>query len=388
MRHFRTAIRREFRYAVGAICVAAGLAGHTMIAQASAGDSALPSAQPALASSSDGTALQVAAAWKNPDAASAGAAPAASPPAGNTILTGPVPRVSGPKRAVSVGKFDSIGSYTTKYGGWDIGGGLSAMMVSALVESNRFIVVERANLQQVLSEQELKAQGLVHQGSGPELGRVIGVQILIYGAVTEFGPSDKGGGFSVGVSGGGGGGLASLLSGALSRKTTSGTVALDIRLVDTTTGQIIETHRVKETISSSAWDISGGYKGISLGTDRFYATPLGQASRGAVTKAVQYIARKANDTPWTALVVEYDADELYINAGGNSGLRAGDRFQIERITKILTDPATGNVLSIRKMVLGALELTGVEPKIAFGMFVPLSDAKPERGDLVTFGVRN
>ena len=103
---------------------------------------------------------------------------------------------------------------------------------------------------------------------------------------------------------------------------------------------------------------------------------------------MQYIARKANDTPWTALVVEYDADELYINAGGNSGLRAGDRFQIERITKILTDPATGNVLSIRKMVLGALELTGVEPKIAFGMFVPLSDAKPERGDLVSFGVRN
>ena len=71
-----------------------------------------------------------------------------------------MPKISGPKRTISVGKFDAIGAFTAKYGNWDIGGGLSAMMTTALIESGQFIVVERANLQQVLSEQELKASRL------------------------------------------------------------------------------------------------------------------------------------------------------------------------------------------------------------------------------------
>ena len=82
-----------------------------------------------------------------------GAATPAEPPA--PVLTGSVPEVTGPKRTVAVGKFDSIGAFNNKYGNWDIGGGLAAMMTTALVESGRFIVVERAQLQQVLAEQEM-----------------------------------------------------------------------------------------------------------------------------------------------------------------------------------------------------------------------------------------
>ena len=84
---------------------------------------------------------------------SSGAATPAEPPA--PVLTGAVPEVTGPKRTVAVGKFDSIGAFNNKYGNWDIGGGLAAMMTTALVESGRFIVVERAQLQQVLAEQEM-----------------------------------------------------------------------------------------------------------------------------------------------------------------------------------------------------------------------------------------
>lgn len=295
------------------------------------------------------------------------------------ILMGEIPEVSGPKRTVAVGKFDSIGSFSAKYGSWDIGGGLGAMLASALVESGRFIVVERAHLQQVLSEQELKGAGVSNPATGPSTGKLIGVQLLIYGAVTEFGTDDKGGGFSIG---GSGGGLGSLLSGALSQQSTSGKVAIDVRLVDTTSGQITETHRLVEAIESSGFDLSLGFKGISFGGNQFQKTPIGEASRRIITRAVQKIALEAQKTGWTGQVVDYDGKELYINAGQRAGIKRGDKFMIERVVKKLTDPVTQEVLLIRKKALGILEITGVEQKISFGPFKPLEVAAPKRGDFV------
>ena len=67
------------------------------------------------------------------------------------VLTGPTPAVKGPKRTVAVGKFAATGAFTEKYGQWDIGGGLAAMLVTALLETDQFIVVERANINQIWS---------------------------------------------------------------------------------------------------------------------------------------------------------------------------------------------------------------------------------------------
>lgn len=296
------------------------------------------------------------------------------------LLTEPVPDISGPKRYVAVGKFDAIGAFTSEYGGWDIGGGLAAMLTTALVESERFIVIERANLSQVLTEQELKGSKMTNQKTGPALGKLTGVQFLIYGVVTEFGAEDKGGGFSIG---GTGGGFGNLFSGALSRQSASGSVAIDIRIVDTTTGRIIDSYSAKERIKSSGWDVSGGYQAISLGTNQFNQTPLGEASRRAITKVVQFIARKAQKTAWTGRVVDIGGDEMiYINAGFNSGIKVGNNFIIERITKALTDPETGEVLSNRKKVVGYLQVTAVEEKLAYGPYSSEGMESPKRGDLV------
>ncbi len=295
------------------------------------------------------------------------------------ILTEPVQEIAGPKRVVSVGKFDAVGSFEQKYGDWDIGGGLSAMMTSALVESGRFIVVERANVQQVLAEQQMKGQNVTNPTTGPELGQVTGLNFLIYGSVTEFGDQDEGGGFGVGLSGGN---VGNLFSGALSRQSASGKVAMDIRLVNATTSQVEEVYRVSEPIDNSSWDLSLGYKGVSMGTNQFLKTPLGEATRKAITRAVQMIAAKSNSVAWTGRVVDFDEGQVYINAGSNSGIRANDKFMVERVIKKLTDPQTGEVLMIRKKELGLVTVTDVTAKLSFGGFVPLDIDTPQRGDLI------
>ena len=288
------------------------------------------------------------------------------------------PRV-GPKQSIAVGKFDTIGSFTATYGNWDIGGGLSAMLTTALNDSGYFIVSERANIQQILTEQEMKGSGAVRATSGPQLGNLTGVNLMVYGAVTEFGAQDSGGGMSLGFSGGG---LGGLLNSAISRESTSGTVAMDLRVVDTTTGNIIDSFTVKETIENSGFDISVGYDDISLGTNKFMNTPLGATTRKAIVRAVEKIALTSNNADWSALVVDLDGEELYINAGRQTGIAPGQKFVVERVTKRLIDPSTGELLGTRTAKLGMVEVTEVMDRMSMGKYLPLTSDAPQAGDLV------
>lgn len=293
-----------------------------------------------------------------------------------SYLTEPVREISGPMRTVTVGGFQSMGAFTEKYGDWDIGSGLSAMLTSALVDSGRFIVVERAALSDILSEQELTAAGLSNgSNAAAQTGQLMGVQLLIYGAVTEFDNRLKSGGFSIGVS-------KSLWKGGAGRKKTEGIVAFDFRVVNTSTGEIIESHSVSKTITAKGFDISVGYKDVSMGDRNFSKTPLGQASREAITQAVHLIAESAANTNWTGSVVEIEGREIYLNAGHTSGVQAGDEFIVEHIDRVMTDPETGEVLLVRKTELGTLRVMDVLEKLSVGVFEPTGNQSPQRGDLV------
>ena len=244
----------------------------------------------------------------------------APPPAPRTgaapgVLTSPIAEVRGPKRVVAVAKFDAVGSFTAINGAWEIGGGLSSMLATALVESGRFIVVERANLQSILNEKQLTGAGLTTPGSGAGVGGITGVNFILVGSVVSFGTANSGGGLSIGF------GTGNIFGGA-SRQTIDGEVTIQVRVIDATTTQVVETHTVKEEIDASSWSLMGGYKFIALGTNQFYKTPLGEASRRAITRIVQMLAIDANRVPWSGLVVEYDGWTLYVNAGSEAGLKS------------------------------------------------------------------
>lgn len=298
---------------------------------------------------------------------------------GAIVLSSNIPRIAGPRRTISVAKFDAVGSFTAKYGNWEIGGGVSAMLTTALVESKRFIVIERAILSQMLTEQELKTAGLTAKGAGAKLGRMLPVQLLVVGSVTEFGTRDQGSSVGVGFAGGT---LGGLLGAGLSASSASGSVAVDMRLVEVESGAVIQAFTVREPISSTGLGLTFGYRGISLGGNRFWKTPLGAAMRAVINKAVQRIAGEAGRVPWSGRVVDIDKKEIYINAGARAGVKPGDMFMVERVLKIITDPDTGEILSVRRKELGIVRVTNVEKKLAIGRYSPLEKLRPKRGDTV------
>ena len=291
----------------------------------------------------------------------------------------PGPALTGPKRAVVVDKFSSNSQFDAAYGSWDVGGGLAAMLTTALQQSGQFVVLERANMGSVIFEQELKAHNAANPETGPQLGQVAAAQFIVVGAVTEFGIQDSGSSFNIGVGGAvKGNPLSSLFGG----KKTEGSVAFDLRIIDTSTTQVVQTLKVKEPISQTSFNVAVDYKAINMGGDDFKNTPLGEASRKAIDHAVAEIIATAAREPWRALLVDYDGKEAVINAGRNSGVKTGDHFTVQRIMQRLTDPATGEVLSVKRVTLGTLEVTNVEDKVAFATFTTAEGNQPARGDLV------
>ena len=55
-----------------------------------------------------------------------------------------------------------------------------------LVQSGKYVVVERAQLDAILQEQNLGASGAVTPATAAKVGKLLGVQLLLTGSMTQF----------------------------------------------------------------------------------------------------------------------------------------------------------------------------------------------------------
>lgn len=196
---------------------------------------------------------------------------------------------------------------------------------------------------------------------------------MVRGSVTEFEQRAGAGGVRLGV------GLP-VGVGTIGGNTATGHVGIDVRLVDTTSGQIIQSFRAeaKTTERSLTGDVA--VRNVSFGGDAFEKTPLGLATREAIFRAVTQIVERMDRVPWTGRVVDVTDRGLFVNAGRDASLKPGLVLTISSVTKELTDPATGMRLGVVEQPLGEVELVTVQEKFAVGRYLQPFDAK--RGDLV------
>jgi curli biogenesis system outer membrane secretion channel CsgG len=198
-----------------------------------------------------------------------------------------LPPYSGPKARIAVADFDVKAAKATG----EIGSGLREMLITALMNSNRFSVLERQALSAVMQEQELSASGAVQQGAQVQRGQLKAADLIITAAVTEFEPNASGG--AAGLGGGGGVG-SGILGGILGAALNKAHMALDIRIVDTSTSEILASTRVQ----GEASDIAGGFMmgfmgswGLGTGLGAYANTPMEKAIRICIIEAVRYISQ-------------------------------------------------------------------------------------------------
>ena len=129
---------------------------------------------------------------------------------------------------------------------WYHGGAEAAqdVFVTELHKSGKFRVVEREQLEALMAEKNLTLSGDVDPKSAVRIGKLLGVNYLLTGAVTEYGNPD--------VSGGGGGVYAG------KRKFVA---ALNARLIDTSTGEVVwadEASQEEASVRVSVFGVGGG----------------------------------------------------------------------------------------------------------------------------------
>lgn len=182
----------------------------------------------------------------------------------------------GGKPTVGVAEFTNQSGAAWWRGG--VGWELSGMLSNELSSTGSFKVVERQKLQNVLEEQNLAASGRVAPGTGAKIGKVTGAEFLVTGTVTSYeeNTSSTGGGLSFKGIGFGG-------------KQSEAYLAVDVRVINTTTGDI-DFSRTIEGRSKSSGVAVGVYRGGFGGTLAHEEnTPAGKAIRAALVEITDYL---------------------------------------------------------------------------------------------------
>ena len=270
------------------------------------------------------------------------------------------------KKSISVGDVTLGAGYT---GTWDISEGVATMMLSALRDTGAFVVLERPSLSDLLLEQSLSEQQLSVGQSTILSGQQGKGQLLVAITVIEFGTPQEANIFSIEVIG------APASAGGASNSFAKGRVAIDVRLVDARTTEVLASFVVAQKIKNREIGLDVQYELLDFGASTFNKTPLGEATRKVVDDAAGQVANAAALVAWEGAVVEAEGTEVYLNVGSDIGASIGDGFAI-------FSPTKGDDGLVQDVLIGTLVLKGVEPKMAWGTWLGTEGIVPVRGNRV------
>ena len=181
------------------------------------------------------------------------------------------------KPSIGVADFRNDTSAAWWYGG--AGHDLAGMLSNELSATEKFRMVERSKLGAVLEEQDLAASGRVSKSSAAKIGKLTGAKYLVMGTVSSYEEHTQGGGGGLSF-----GGIS------LGGKKEDAYVAVDVRVVDTTTGEIMYTRTIEARSSNYGMNVGlyrGGFGG-HLG--KYENTPAGKAIRACLVEASEYLS--------------------------------------------------------------------------------------------------
>ncbi len=174
--------------------------------------------------------------------------------------------------------------------------GVRDMLTTALFDSNKFIVLERDNINDAMVEQEFSQSSRAGDATRIPLGQMEGAQLLIVGAITSFDAGTSGGALPIPIPFSRNGDF-----GILNVSAKRGYVAMDLRIIDVATGRVLNTTAVEGKNWNFGANLTGvfGWRGggIALpGLLKYFSnTPVEEALQKMVSAAVVDISRQTDN---------------------------------------------------------------------------------------------
>ena len=222
--------------------------------------------------------------------------------------------------------------------------GFRIMLETAIVKTNKMRVMERSQMEGVMSEQVLGQAGLTNRGE--KIGGLVGVDSMIYGSITKFGAQKSI--LSMG------GGITSLLFNQqtqrvldeISTMQVSTQMSVNIKVANVSNGQIL----LADTVSGEAQQGQQGDPFVNV--QRLVAAKIAEA---VVTSRIPF------------KVIKVQKDGVLILNYGNVFLQPGDQLELFEVGDQFVDPDTGDILGAEEKKVGLVEVQSVEAKFSKAM---------------------
>lgn len=203
----------------------------------------------------------------------------------------------------------------------DMGEIVSEWLITALVKEGRFDVIERRLLKKIMEEQKLAMSGIVDESSATQLGKLLGVKVIISGSVIKF----------------------------------EDMLEVNARIIDVETATIIAAESVTSTTATGLEEV--------------------------IAQMAEIIIK---DFPLEGYVVHRDDNSIVIDLGKLAGVKCGMRFSAFREGNVIKHPKTRQVLDVEKIETGIVEIKKVRKKTAQAEIVEEeSPGAIEYGNMVT-----
>jgi len=207
-----------------------------------------------------------------------------------------------------------------------IGKQASDMLMSRLIQSGQFVVLERTDLSKLQREHEIAGAG-----------KLVGADTLIIGSVTEFGRSVSG--------------KAGFLS---STKVQAAKAKVDIRLVDAKTGHAYFSAIGAGEANTESGEIAG------FGSRAAYDATLNDRAIGAaISDVIDRLVSKLSDRKWKTDILEVKDGQVFISGGKMQGLMEGDVLAAMVAGATVKSKQTGFDVTLPAKKVATLKVVGL-----------------------------
>ena len=268
---------------------------------------------------------------------------------------------------IAVTSFDNKSNYA---GQWKLGTGMADLLVSELVQSRNFTVVERSQLSSITGELKRQTEPLFREEGKVGHGRLKNAQYLIRGTINDF-SQVSGGSFWV-----------ALRSFLFLGKGYKARVALTLTIIDVESGAVVDAVQSTGNARAARADVQTRYKDVAFGGDAFFKTPVGVATVSAIRRGIRGLVQKVPRVYWRPMIADVDGSgNIIITGGRNHGIQIGGVYFVRGQGKEITDPVTGDVISVLAgKQLGRIEITAVYDRVSYAK--PLSGNTFNRGQFL------
>ncbi len=192
----------------------------------------------------------------------------------------------------------------------DMGAIVAEWFTTAMVQEGRFDVVERQMLRKVLHKQKLAVTGVVDASSATQIGKLLGVKVIISGSVMKLGD----------------------------------TTEINARIIDVKNGSIIAAENIKGEDSTQLQDL------------------VGQMARKII-----------KNFPLEGYIVNRNDESVTLDLGLRTGVRRGMRFIVYKEGQVIKHPKTGEILEVERKQTGVIVITRVMQNICKATIVEEKD---------------